>query len=32
LAQSQQCSTFKTFDERLIKRALPQSQCPVEKP
>jgi len=32
LAQSQQCSTFKTFDERLIKRAPLQSQCTVEKP
>jgi predicted nucleic acid-binding protein len=32
LAQNQQYSAFKTFDERLIKRAPLQSRCPVEKP
>lgn len=32
LAQSQHCSTFKTFDQRLIKRAPSQSRCTVDKP
>ena len=32
LAQSQHCPTFKTFDQRLIKRAPSQSRCAEDKP
>lgn len=32
LASSQNCTTFKTFDERFVKRSVGLSNCLVEKP